>query len=190
MVRRLAVLLAAALLGACGHDAPDRPSQEPPPRPASASASPSASTAQASPPPPASASAAAPGLEGIAGTWEGAYDAKKGTLGLAPKVKGKEIGADDGKAAVGAGKIEVTVTPGGDVRGKGSGALGAATLTGRVEGGVLRATILPDDLRAQNAMTGVLIGLIKGDGIHAEIHVAGPDGTMVREAQVDLKRKP
>jgi hypothetical protein len=189
VARRSAVLLAAALLGACGRDAPDKPPQDPPPRPAAASASPAPSAAPA-PPPTVSAGVAAPGLDAIAGAWEAPYDAKKGTLELAPKVKGKEVGADDGKTAVGAGKIEITIAPNGDVRGKGSGALGASTLTGRAEGGMLRATLFPDDLRAKNAMTGVLIGVIKGDAIHAEIHVAGPDGTMVREAQIELKKKP
>lgn len=186
---RRAVLAAVLLLLGCDRGAPDKPSQSPPPRSITSAAS-SASAETPAPPPTLSASASAPGPDTIAGAWEGAYDAKKGVVALPPKVKDKGLAADDGKTAVGAGKIEITIGPTGDVRGKGSGALGASTLTGRAEGGMLRATLLPDDPRANSAMTGVLIGMIKGDTIHAEIHVAGPDGTVVREAQLDLKKKP
>jgi hypothetical protein len=189
--RRSLVLAAALALAACDHDAPDPPPEAPPPppRPAARSAGSVASAAPAAPPPPLSASAPDPGApDALAGTWEAAYDAKKGSLDLPPKVK--DPGRDDGKTAVGPGKLELTIAANGDVHGKGTGALGASTLTGRAEGGTLRATLLPDDPRAQNAMTGVLIGLIKGDVIRGEIHVAGPDGTMVREAQVELKKKP
>jgi hypothetical protein len=35
----------------------------------------------------------------------------------------------------------------------------------------------------------VLIGLVKGDMIKAEIRVAGPDGTVVRESAIELKKK-
>jgi hypothetical protein len=191
MPRLRSLCVAALVLAACNHDAPDRPTKDPPPRPPALSASDSASPGSApAPPPPASASAADPGgAPAIAGAWEGAYDAKKGTVDLPAKVKDKGLAGDDGKAASGPGKIEITILPGGDVRGKGSGALGASTLTGRAEGGMLRATLMPDDPRAPNAMTGVLIGMVKGDAIHAEIHVAGPDGTVVREAQLDLKKK-
>jgi hypothetical protein len=110
---------------------------------------------------------------------------------MPPKVKDKARGGDDGKAMAGAGKVELTVSAEGDVRGKASGALGDATLTGKFDEavGALRASWLPDDPTAPNAMTGVLIGFLKGDVIAAEIRVAGPDATLVRESKIELKHK-
>jgi hypothetical protein len=92
---------------------------------------------------------------------------------------------------VGAGKVELTISADGDVRGKASGALGNATLTGRADEGsaALRASWFPDDPTAPNAMTGVLIGFLKGGVVAAEIRVAGPDATLVRESKIELKRK-
>ena len=46
----------------------------------------------------------------------------------------------------------------------------------------------PDEIGAPDAMTGVLIGELKGDAIEAEIHVAGRDADVVREANFQLKR--
>ena len=79
----------------------------------------------------------------------------------------------------------------GEVRGKASGALGEATLSGKVdvEGGVLRASWFPVDPTGATAMTGVLIGQLKGATIQATIRVAGPDATLVRESALDLQRK-
>jgi hypothetical protein len=124
----------------------------------------------------------------LAGAWEGTYDAKKSTITLPPKVKDDALGTDDGKAAIGAGKVELTVSASGEVRGKLTGALGAATLTGKVDSGMLRASIRPDDVRATQAMTGILIGMPKGDTIMCDLHVAGPDGGNIRESAVQLKR--
>ena len=136
----------------------------------------------------ARASSSAPG--DLSGSWIGSYDARKGTVGLPPKVKDKALAADDGKAAVGPGSIEITVLPGGDVRGKMSGALGDGAIVGRVEGSTLRAAIRPQEPPAANAMTGVLIGERKGEVIPCELRVASPDATVVRQAVVELKRKP
>ena len=188
--RSLVALSAAlALLPAC-NQAPDRPDKDPPARPTlagSASAAGSASPAPAGTPT-ASAEAAPTGLTG---SWEGRYDAKKGTIEMPPKVKDKARAADDGKAMAGAGKVELTVSPNGEVRGKASGALGEATLSGKVdvEGGVLRASWFPVDPTGATAMTGVLIGQLKGATIQATIRVAGPDATLVRESALDLQRK-
>ncbi|MFO0759782.1 MAG: hypothetical protein U0359_25060 [Byssovorax sp.] len=193
MPDRMFAVLLACLVAAC-NQGPDRPDQSPPPRPAGSIGPASASSASGGPgapgdAPSASASAAAP--TGLGGTWEGRYEAKKGTLEMPPKVKDKARAADDGKAMSGPGKVEVTVSPAGELRGKASGALGEATLTGKVdvEGGVLRASWFPVDPTAQNAMTGVLIGMLKDGKIHGQIRVAGPDATLVREAEIDLARK-
>lgn len=184
MPRRLAAAL-ALLLAAC-NNGPEKPGKEPPPRP------PEAPSASASAPPPASAAlkpSPAPAASPFAGTWEGRYDAKKGAVTLPPKVKDKALAADDGKAASGPGSVEITIGEGGEVRGKAKGALGASTITGKVEDGMLRASLAPEDPRAADAMFGVLVGTIKDDAIHGEIHVAGPDATVVRESTIELKRK-
>jgi hypothetical protein len=77
----------------------------------------------------------------------------------------------------------------GEIRGKLGGALGAASITGKVDAGTFRAMVRPDDPSAPNAMTGILVGEKKGDAIACELHVAGPDGTVIREATLELTRK-
>jgi hypothetical protein len=184
-LRRIAPAL--VLLAAC-QSAPERPEKEPPPRPpapASASASTTATTGGAALP---TASASAPASP-FAGTWEGSYDAKKGAVSLPPKVKDKALAADDGKGATGAGTIEITITDAGAIRGTSKGALGACTITGKAEEGMIRASIRADDPRDPNAMTGVLVGMLKGDAIKGEIRVAGRDATIVRESTIELKKK-
>jgi hypothetical protein len=185
---RLRLALAAACALGC-NTAPDRRDAVPS---ASASATPktTASVAPAAAPT-VSGSPAPSGVttDEIAGSWEGRYDAKKGKVALPPKVKDKALAADDGKAAVGPGLIELTISPGGDVRGKTSGALGAGGISGRVDGAMVRTVVQPDDPRATDAMTGIFIGERRGEIIAGELHVAGPDGTMIRESSVELRRK-
>jgi hypothetical protein len=125
----------------------------------------------------------------MTGTWTGRYDAKKGSVTLPPKVKDKGIAGDDGKASAGGGAIELTILPGGEIRGKSTGALGAGTLSGKVDGAMIRAVVRPDDPLANNAMTGIFVGERKGDTIACELHVAGPDATTIRESTVALTRQ-
>ncbi len=193
MIRRVWLVLTAALLGC--NPAPDQPRDAPHPLP------PASSSAAA---PPASAAplaithdissaldsgAASPAPGELEGAWEGHYEARKGTLTLPPKVKDKALATDDGKTAAGRGSIDLVILPGGDIRGKMNGALGAAAITGKVEGAMIRAVVRPDDPLAPNAMTGIFIGQRKGETIACEVHVAGPDGTMIRESTVELTRK-
>ena len=125
----------------------------------------------------------------MAGTWTGRYDAKKGTVTLPAKVKDKGLAGDDGKASAGAGTVEVTILPNGEIRGKASGALGAGTISGKVDGSMIRAVVRPDDPQANNAMTGIFVGSRKGEVIACELHVAGPDATTIRESTVELTRQ-
>jgi hypothetical protein len=156
----------------------------PPPAATEAATAPPKPSAQAAEKPPASPPAA---QSDLAGQWEGHYDAKKATITLPAKVK--DFGTDDGKSAVGAGTVDVTVLATGDVRGKLSGALGAGTITGKLDGAMIRASVQPEDPYAARAMSGVFIGEQKGDVIACELHVAGPDGTVIRESVVELRRK-
>jgi hypothetical protein len=173
------------LVAACavGCKTTERADRDVPAPAASSAAAPSAtsSAAGAAAPPPAPA--------GIEGKWEGRYDAKRGTVLLPPKVKDKALAADDGKTAVGQGAVEVSILANGDVTGKMSGPLGAATITGKVDGSALRAGVRPDDLSAPNAMSGIFTGERKGETFACELRVAGPDGTMIRESTVELRRK-
>jgi hypothetical protein len=125
----------------------------------------------------------------LVGTWEGSYNAKKGSVELPAKVKDKTRSRDDGVTAVGPGTVSLTITPEGELSGKLSGALGAATLRGTVEGDMVRASVFPDEPAAPSAMTGVLVGMRKEGAIRGEIRVAGPDASIVRESPIELKRK-
>lgn len=185
----LALLVLVAMVGGVGCK------EEPAPPPAAASA-PSAASSTPGPapaPPPASASAPAPAASvdaasALVGAWKGSYEAKAGSLTLDAKASPKRWGAAGSTDALGPGTVELTVSATGEVRGKILGALGPATVTGRVEEGNLRASVFPDDPAAPKAMTGVLVGLWKGDVVKAEIRAAGPDATLVREAAVELRR--
>ncbi len=197
--RASTIALIAFVLGCqSSKDAPGREPPPQPPRPAALSASPTSSATGAAAPPGPSAGVAAidsapavtdGGAGELAGVWVGRYDAKKGTVALPPKVKDKGLASDQGTAAVGQGSIEVAILANGDVRGKMSGALGEAEITGKLDGGMVRAVVRPTDPYAAHAMTGIFVGERKGEALACELHVAGPDGTMIRESTVELARK-
>ncbi|MGK3984703.1 hypothetical protein WME99_16780 [Sorangium sp. So ce136] len=192
----LLLSLALACLAAC-EDSPPRPGEPeqpapPPPQPSAAAAGSAASSAAADPaaaagePADAGAPQATPAWQG---TWEGRYDAKKGSVVLPPKVKDAARQKDDGKQATGAGTVTLTIEASGELKGTAKGALGDATLVGKVEDGMVRASVFPEDPRAPNAMTGILVGKLKENVIHGELRVTGPDALLVRESPVELKKK-
>lgn len=185
-VTRIASRALAACLALTACDDAGKPEKSPAPK-ASGSATTAAPASAAAPT--AAPSGTAKAERGIEGTWEGSYEAKKLKVSLPPKVKDKALAADDGKKASGPGTIEMTVTAGGEVRGKIKGALGPGSLTGRIDEGEIHVSINADDPRADEAMSGVLQGSLKGDVFEAEIHVSGRDATVVRETKVELKRK-
>jgi len=195
--RRPAGALLLLVLSALGCDnKPDLPSKGPPPLPPrpTAAASGAASAVEVGSAAPAASLAAqpAPSEASAAGTWEGSYDARKGAVVLPDRVKDKTRTTDDGKLMVGPGKVELTVTAAGDVRGKATGALGEARLTGKLVddgGGALRVSWYPEDATRPNAMTGVLYGPWKDGVITAMIRVAGPDAVLVRESKIELKKR-
>jgi len=186
-------LIAALSLVACekggGEGGP------PPPAPATSSdvapgpaAVPSGKTSAE--PPAASASAAVESApEGLVGTWGGKYEAKKGAVEMPPKVKDKVREKDDGKMAIGPGKLTITIGEGGELKGKTEGALGAATLSGKVEGEDVRATFFPDDALSKQAMFGIVQAKRKDDTIVGRIRVASGDAAIVREAEIELRRE-
>ncbi len=194
-VVRVALVSVILALSAIGCDnKPDLPEKGPPPippRPAEVAAASASAAASGSPPPSASVALPAVTDSVFAGTWEGTYDAKKGAVVLPERVKDKTRGDDNGKLMSGAGTIELVVAPGGEVRGKATGALGEARLTGKLDegGSFLRVSWYPEDATRPNAMTGVLYGPVKDGVIAAVIRVAGPDAVLVRESKVDLKKR-
>jgi hypothetical protein len=125
----------------------------------------------------------------LAGAWEGKYEAKKGRVDMPKNIKDDARNADDGKAASGPGTVELTIAADGEVTGKSHGALGAAGVRGMIDGKMLRASFVPNDPLALRAMTGVLVGIVKGDVIEAELRVAGPDALVVRQANFEIKKK-
>jgi hypothetical protein len=143
----------------------------------------------------AAPSAAAPGSAGageasaLGGTWEGAYDAKKGTVAQPSGHKDKIWAKDDGKTAIGAGTIKVVVKPGGDIEGEAKGALGDQLITGKADGNVLRATVSPRDPKDAQGYTGILVALLKDGALKGELKAAGPTADFVRESDVELKKK-
>jgi hypothetical protein len=188
------MLFASLIAGGCQEETP-KPTEPAAPNQATSIAAP-AETSRAAPPPVTaapsasqSAGAAAAGAASPAGTWEGSYNAKKGSVELPSKVKDKARSRDDGTTAVGPGTVTLTISPDGEVSGKAKGALGDATLRGTAEGEMVRASVFPDNPALPGAMTGVLVGMLKEGVIRAEIRVAGPDATIVRESEIELKRK-
>ncbi len=193
MICRSAVAVTLLALSALGCESkPALPEKGPPPLPPRPNAgSVAAPAASGSAGPAASIALAAPGETSLAGTWEGSYDARKGAVVLPDRVKDKTRGNDDGKLMSGPGKVELTIAPSGEVRGKATGALGEARLTGKLDeaGTYLSVSWYPEDATRPNAMTGVLLGPIKDGVITAMIRVAGPDAVLVREAKVELKKR-
>ncbi|WP_437723244.1 hypothetical protein [Sorangium sp. So ce861] len=188
----LLLSLAIALLAACEESPPrpGEPEQRAPP-PTAASAPPAASSAaaelpDAGPPGDVGAPTGAPAWQG---TWEGGYDAKKGSVVMPAKVKDAVRQKDDGKQATGPGTVTLTIEPNGELKGTAKGALGDATLVGKVEDGMVRASVFPEDPRAPSAMTGILVGELKENLIAGRIRVTGPDAMLVRESPVELKKK-
>jgi hypothetical protein len=190
----LSMALLAVGVAAC-ESRPDPPDHAPPPERPPAAPTPGGATQSSAPAqsamalPPPTGAAASP----AAGDWEGAFTAAKGTVHVPEGVKDPSREKDDGKTGVGPGKVSLTVSSDGEVNGSWTGSLGKDSLRGRVEveGGrtMLRATAMPDDPTAREAMSGILVGELKGDAFHAEIHVSAGDAVTVREATFDLKRR-
>lgn len=189
----LAACLAVALASCDAETGPPRGVAPP------ATAAQEAPAATAAPEPTAAPSASAggedagadggPSVADVAGSWEGSYQAKKGHVGMPSGVQDPARKADDGKQRSGPGSVKITVKPDGDVEGKSQGALGDATIRGKIDGKMLRASFVPDDMTAPQAMTGVLVGIVKGDTIEAELRVAGPDALLVRQANFPIKKQ-
>jgi hypothetical protein len=187
------VLVTALALSACDDDRGPRDYPPPPPPSQTTDLAAALTSAAASASATSSASASGSGsgasIDALVGTWEGSYDAKKGRIDVPSGVKDDARAGDNGKIAAGPGQVRITVAPDGGVTGKSQGALGIASIRGKLDDKMLRASFVPDDPSAPHAMTGVLVGPVKGNVIQAELRVAGPDALLVRQANFELKRK-
>lgn len=154
-----------------------------------ASASASGKTETPEPKASASAEATSETPKSLVGTWEGTYEAKKGSVEMPPKVKDKVRDKDDGKAAAGKGTITLTISKDGELKGKTEGALGTATLTGKTEANEIRASLFPDDATAKQAMFGIVTAKLEDNHIKGIIRVANGDASIVREAPINLEQK-
>ncbi len=156
------------------------------------SSAPSSSEKTASPSPTPSASAAAEiAVDSVlVGTWEGKYDAKKGEVGMPPRVEDKARAKDDGKIATGAGTVTIIIGKDLELAGTSEGALGTAKLRGKVDGDDVRAAFDPVDVQDKHGMFGIVSGKRKDDQIEAVIRVASGDALVVRESNIVLRRKP
>ncbi len=157
---------------------------------ASSASSSSEKTGAQAPAPSASVAAEKPVESVLVGTWEGRYDAKKGDVGMPPRVEDKVRNKDDGKMAIGAGTVTLTVRQDLEVNGSSEGALGKATIRGRVEGDEIRGSFDPVDVQDKQGMFGIISGKRNDSRIEAVIRVASGDATVVRESKIVLERKP
>lgn len=192
--RHLATLVTfGALVIACDKPASDnsaRTQSSAEPLAVSSSApSSSEKTSSAGAAPSASAAADNAADSVFVGTWEGRYDAKKGDVGMPPRVEDKVRNKDDGKSAIGAGTVTITISKSLELEGSSEGALGASKIRGKVDVEEIRASFDPADVLDKHGMYGIISGKRNGDRIEARIRVANGDATVVREAEVVLKKK-
>lgn len=194
LVRFATVVSLGAAVVSCDKPAPEKPAPSTNSSSVAValpSAAPSASEKTPAPNATPSASAAADNAVDsvLVGTWEGRYDAKKGDVGMPARVEDKVRIKDDGKTAIGSGTVTITIAKDLELQGSSEGALGPAKLRGKVEGDDVRSAFDPADVLDKRGMFGILSGKRKDDTIEAKIRVASGDATIVREADIVLRRK-
>lgn len=150
---------------------------------ASAPAGTAAGTASGAATAPASAPAGA-------ASYAGDFESKSGTLYLPDRKEFQGVKKVDfeSKAALGPGKIEISVDAQGTVSGTASGALGDLTISGRSEGGRITATLKPTTgtdgfygtLLAEPSPSGELVGTLSASAARANV---------LREAELKLAKK-
>jgi hypothetical protein len=196
LARFAAVLVFGVGVVSCDKPAPEKTgstlanASSQPLGPSSAAPGSSEKTPAPTPAPSASAAEKPTGDAALVGTWEGRYDAKKGDVGMPPRVEDKVRSKDDGKTAIGTGTVVITIRENMELDGTSEGALGNAKIHGKVDGDELRAAFDPVDVQDKHSMYGVVSGKRKDDRIEVRIRVASGDVTIVREADIVLKRKP
>lgn len=124
----------------------------------------------------------------FSGTWRGSYATVLHRMDLPTNHGGiPEWKADDGKAYVGPGSIDLGCTEDGTVTGSLHGALGEQELRGEADDQTLRARILP---KSTPSFAGTLQVSRADAGAAGELHASTPDGHVARRGTVSLARAP
>ncbi len=120
------------------------------------------------------------------GSWSGQYQAER----LNP-LEGKNYGQqmawirDQGKRFVGPGTLTLTIDAQGLVEGTASGALGEATLRGRIDEQNVALTLRPKQ-DAPEAFSGTLTGTKPGAELQLTLRAASGDGKWIRGGSATL----
>jgi hypothetical protein len=155
---------------------------------ASASMVPAAPVSHDAPMASAAPSAASPATA-LGGTWSGTYRAAHHLVQMDKKEALPAWAKDDQKHGVGEGKLELVIDPNGSVSGSSTGSLGDLVVSGRVEDGMVRATLVPRDPSVEGTFHGYLVAQPAGNRIQGQLQVSSGDGAVVRRAPVDLGRR-
>lgn len=143
-----------------------------------ASASPSAS---------ASGSAAKSEKKGASSEVAGSYASKQGVVRM-PEDAPPFIHPES-KEGIGEGELSMTLpAESGAIIGKATGALGAQTFSGWLEGDRITGSLTPE-AGASPALWGVVEGKNEGGSVTGTIRASSSDGRVVREATFTLKKK-
>jgi hypothetical protein len=123
-----------------------------------------------------------------AGRWSGAFVAEKAEVQVPEGVDYRAWEDDDGKKATGDGKLSIDVADDGSVSGKASGALGDLDVSGQVDDDEVRVMLVPRDPESDEAMSGTLVGEVRGNSIEGQLVASNSDATFARRAKTSLKR--
>jgi hypothetical protein len=123
------------------------------------------------------------------GSWQGHYTAQKQNLALPKGESDKLWTPDNGSVAVGEGSIELSIDQSRLIVGLARGPLGQLHLRGLLDGNTLRAGLSAADPTATVTMTGFMVGEIAGDQISGQLQVSNHDASLVRNANVRLRRR-
>jgi hypothetical protein len=124
----------------------------------------------------------------LAGSWGGSFQAKKMALTIARGLPTATWQGDNGQLAVGEGHVELTVSEEGLIEGTVQGSLGALMVRGMADESTLRAGLSPREPLAEPAMSGLLVGVLDGAKVTAEIRVSSENGSLARVAKLELHR--
>jgi hypothetical protein len=126
----------------------------------------------------------APAKAWFEGNWQGSFQAQLFRVETTGGVK--EWKKDDGSKASGEGQLSLSVGADGSVIGSATGALGALSVSGRVEGD--RAAL---ELSAStpDGFHGVILATQAGEGMKGTLSASSGDSLQVRQAAVSLSRK-
>jgi hypothetical protein len=143
--------------------------------------------AQAAPSASASASAAKSEKKAAPSEVAGSYASKQAAV-RTPEDAPPFIHPDS-KEGIGEGELSMVLPPeSGAISGKASGALGAQTFSGWLEGDRVTGTLTPN-AGATPALWGVVEGKNESGAVTGTIRASSSDGRVVREATFTLKKK-